>query len=1051
MHRTYWHNRHLSVIHTITCTGQLMQPDSFKVDQFPNLERLQPATASAHQLRVCIATEEIVGPIANGGIASTYFDLARLLVSEGYEVTVLYLKGNICHHETIEHWIAYYAELGVTFTPLPEPDISLDCAAPVWQNRLYMAWRWLRDQPDFDIIHTSEWRGGAYYALLAKNQGLAFNNTLFIVKTSSPHLWNRHYQMRFIENEQMLGIMYPEQMTVELADMVIGGSAHLLSFMRHMGYTLPAARTFVQPNVILFDKLNVEDKRPEYSIGDTVKTDELVFFGRLEQRKGLEIFCVALDYLAAKGVHPGKVSFLGKEGTRVPSCPHLTPKQYIASHAEHWPFEVEIHDNFNQHAAISYMLERPCIAVMPSLIENSTMAAYEALVYRIPFIATRVGGTPELVKAEYHDHVLCGANPRDLAGALIRTLSEGQVIAAPSFSNDHNIETWKAFHKFLADSIGNHSVEHAIREISIAGSTPDIDESPAKPVPPRLLSVCIAHNGDNSSLLRTLSDLRGTNFEVCLSTPDKDPEKTDELARMLATHGPGDSRIIAASEQTLGETFNRLADCAQGDCLVFLRSDIHVLLESFVTVLMSAFSHSRAAAFAPMHERQDATNNTCHHLPMGGDLALGFLDHKALCGDIIAVRKETFTAVGGFSNLHGVSGLPQNLATRIIDAGWRLEAVPELLYREDPAASQWLLDESSAQYMMAMPLLNNAPLPQKKILLAAKLRQGNGKGAGHARNTTTKTKTKTVRTTARAINLSRNPAWINKTGTLDHIDNRRPRMRIGVDHEIPVFGTFVICREIADAVPELVVQSRGTVHAKVPMIKHHGGYFANWILHPVLFGNERAALIKVRVTHAGETIAGLERSFRLEHNDKDTITLTGRKLVEYWPAGRVPAEPPGRYHWVISSPYHPSPQKPWPRLRIGFDETNPVIGIYVNHPEACCPGTTLLIECNGSVLESLVLFPHRRGGAAKWVPNTAAIGNLHPVHLTVRVARNGKTVANLVRNLSLNPGETGTISLTSPAGIESWPNADIPGWRTTMNGALGTRKTVHNSELDYLE
>ena len=43
--------------------------------------------------------------------------------------------------------------------------------------------------------------------------------------------------------------------------MVIGGSAHLLSFMESAGYVLPAGRVFVQPNIVDFSFLNIEDKR----------------------------------------------------------------------------------------------------------------------------------------------------------------------------------------------------------------------------------------------------------------------------------------------------------------------------------------------------------------------------------------------------------------------------------------------------------------------------------------------------------------------------------------------------------------------------------------------------------------------------------------------------------------------------------------------------------------------------------------------------------------------------------------------------------------------
>ena len=226
-----------------------MQEDLFAVEPFPDLSRYRPAGDGGRPLRVCIATEEIFGPVRNGGIASTYYHLARTLAADGHDVTILYLKGRICENETIEHWIGFYADLGITFVPLENEKLPLKGPAVFWQSRYYNFYRWLKLQPSFDVVHTSEWRGGAYYALHAKRQGLAFRDTLFLVKSSSPWIWNRHYTMRTVETDAQLVCMFAERRTLELADLVIGGSAHLLNSCG-TGYRLPEGRTFVQPNII---------------------------------------------------------------------------------------------------------------------------------------------------------------------------------------------------------------------------------------------------------------------------------------------------------------------------------------------------------------------------------------------------------------------------------------------------------------------------------------------------------------------------------------------------------------------------------------------------------------------------------------------------------------------------------------------------------------------------------------------------------------------------------------------------------------------------------
>ena len=60
---------------------------------------------------------------------------------------------------------------------------------------------------------------------------------------------------------------------------------------------------------------------------------------------------------------------------------------------------------------------------MPSLIENSTMTVYEALVFDIPFLATDVGGTSELLSEESHDTCLAAPEVDALAAKLSASLT----------------------------------------------------------------------------------------------------------------------------------------------------------------------------------------------------------------------------------------------------------------------------------------------------------------------------------------------------------------------------------------------------------------------------------------------------------------------------------------------------------------------------------------------------------------------------------------------------------------------------------------------------
>ena len=120
------------------------------------------------------------------------------------------------------------------------------------------------------------------------------------------------------------------------------------------------------------------------------------------------------------------MTFLGKQGERLPAYPDISTVDFVQRQARalgHFPSRSFLLTTRNR--AIGYLCASPRIAVMPSVIENSTMTVYECLVHRIPFLASKVGGTPELVSADYREQVLVEPHPEALSHALQVVLREG--------------------------------------------------------------------------------------------------------------------------------------------------------------------------------------------------------------------------------------------------------------------------------------------------------------------------------------------------------------------------------------------------------------------------------------------------------------------------------------------------------------------------------------------------------------------------------------------------------------------------------------------------
>jgi glycosyltransferase involved in cell wall biosynthesis len=115
--------------------------------------------------------------------------------------------------------------------------------------------------------------------------------------------------------------------------------------------------------------------------------------GALESRKGLEIFCDALDELSSRGVlDRATVTFLGKIG-RVRQESGVS---YIERRTAAFGARVRLQTDLAQPEALAYLRRGSVLAVMPSLADNMPFTVLECLAEGIPFVSVASGGIPEM-------------------------------------------------------------------------------------------------------------------------------------------------------------------------------------------------------------------------------------------------------------------------------------------------------------------------------------------------------------------------------------------------------------------------------------------------------------------------------------------------------------------------------------------------------------------------------------------------------------------------------------------------------------------------------
>ncbi len=93
------------------------------------------------------------------------------------------------------------------------------------------------------------------------------------------------------------------------------------------------------------------------------------------------------------------------------------------------------------HSEMPGLLSSGDLAVIPSLMEATSIAALEAMACELPVVASSVGGLPEIVGGEVGGLFEAG-NPEALAEVVVRLLDEGGLPGKGALARERVVERW---------------------------------------------------------------------------------------------------------------------------------------------------------------------------------------------------------------------------------------------------------------------------------------------------------------------------------------------------------------------------------------------------------------------------------------------------------------------------------------------------------------------------------------------------------------------------------------------------------------------------------
>lgn len=395
-------------------------------------------------MNIAIVTREVSELTKNGGIGTAMRYLCEYLTLCGKHKIAIYYTGRPDIAMTL--FSRKMQKRGINFYPI------ISWFGLLLRDQVKRAWRTyeLLSKTEHDIYLFHDFMADSFYCMQSKMQGISFTERPLGIITHGSSLWVDEGNRYMAENGKRRHLYEMEQVCCEQADFLVSPSRYLLDWMRERGWRLPE-RSFCIPNFT-----SMPGSLPSWSARKLPRLDcdslrEIVFFGRLETRKGIRIFCDALLSLPV-GLLSGRcITFLGKEADF-----RVRDIRDTLAPLEQCGIKIVFLTNYNTLEARRYLCGNGILAIMPSLRENSPCTVSECLEHRVPFLASSVGGGKELVHEEDRAFAIFDPRPSCLAERLRDILGgQGIIAARASQASDDLLQQWQNLLQRFAPSVAN--------------------------------------------------------------------------------------------------------------------------------------------------------------------------------------------------------------------------------------------------------------------------------------------------------------------------------------------------------------------------------------------------------------------------------------------------------------------------------------------------------------------------------------------------------------------------------------------------------------------
>jgi glycosyltransferase involved in cell wall biosynthesis len=611
----------------------------------------------------------------NGGIGTYNWLIAHLLAQRGWYVHVLYC-GRVRRRKESAAVATRLGAAGIGWSCLDDFDLSEEAEVTgiseifnvELSERVRLALEELHRQHHFDLAEFGEWGALGFRPIQARRIGVAFADLPMAVKLHSSSQWMREGNHKWLADSAELEVDFCERYAFEHADVQLSPSAYMLDYARQNGWKVrPDARVVTYPF-----------SEPQFLPTGASGPMEVVFFGRLETRKGLEVFLKA-----AANLDPAvPITFLGRVNALADGRPatelireKLRGRRYT------------LRTNCNREQALSYLSQGNRLAVIASLADNSPFTVIECCTNKIPFIASGIGGIPELVRdPQARQRLLFEPNARDLLRCLRATLAADPTEAA---------DVRERLSQDLDVAENNRRVGDAYYDIAAAvgPASRGGQESAARQAAPTtspsgpLVSVAVPHYNLGQFLPEALASLAAQTYPhlevLVIDDGSTDPYSQAVFAQQESLYPQ--FRFLRQENSGIGATRNRGLYEARGEFFIPMDAD-NIARPEMVARYAEALARNTDLSaltcyYLAFEEKEELQKQeyTYAYRPTGGPHVLASL--KNVYGDANAIfRTEAFRAAGGYETDRDTSWEDWEAFVKLVNAGHKIDIVPEYLF-----------------------------------------------------------------------------------------------------------------------------------------------------------------------------------------------------------------------------------------------------------------------------------------------------------------------------------------------------------------------------------